>query len=141
MNGAMTAPTGVAANTPPLTLPSWEPEGYPKLAHLLGRLPEAVVLRRFGPLHAMTLLSLQAELATLETDLWETCHDDQTAAGDPAREEYWKSFLKIHSKQSPGDQQRAQKLKTIQDTLKEYCRRSSLLFASCQLAKRSLQTI
>lgn len=99
---------------------TWDPEGYPKLAHLLGRLPEAVVLRRFAPLNMMTLLSLQAKLVMLDADLWNTCYEDQEST-DISVEGYWKSFLEIHSEMAPGNA-RAQKLKTIQETLKEYCR-------------------
>ena len=47
-----------------------EPEGYHKLAEtLMGPYPELMILRRFGALDALSLLSLQAELSQLEWEL------------------------------------------------------------------------
>jgi len=102
----------------PAATPTWDPAGYPKLAHLFGRLPEVAVFRKFGPLNMMTLLSLQAKLVMLEADLWKICYEDQRSTHKPD-EILWKSLAEIHSEAAPGNI-RAQKLRIIQETLKEY---------------------
>lgn len=43
--------------------------GYPKLAGLMGRLPQLGIFRRFGALNAQNLLYLQAELTKLAFEL------------------------------------------------------------------------
>ena len=53
--------------------PLGEPQGYHRLADLMGHYPEAAVFRRFGALNMLNLLSLQAELVDLQVqfrDLW-----------------------------------------------------------------------
>ncbi|KAI1173336.1 hypothetical protein F4777DRAFT_600714 [Nemania sp. FL0916] len=45
------------------------PEGYPRLASLMGTHPEMAAFRRFGSLNALNLLYLQAELIGLEDQL------------------------------------------------------------------------
>jgi hypothetical protein len=44
-------------------------EGYPKLAHVIGRNPEYAIVRRFTTLDVKLLLYLQAELVQLEHEL------------------------------------------------------------------------
>src|SRR5947199_10153671 len=43
--------------------------GYDKLAALIGKYPSLAIYRRFGALSAKVRLSMQAELAHLETEL------------------------------------------------------------------------
>lgn len=43
--------------------------GYDELSELLGSFPEHAIFRRFGPLSAQVLLSLQAELTHVQDDL------------------------------------------------------------------------
>jgi hypothetical protein len=44
-------------------------DGYPKLAHVIGRNPEYAIVRRFTTLDVKLLLYLQAELVQLEHEL------------------------------------------------------------------------
>jgi hypothetical protein len=47
------------------------PQGYQRLAHLMGAYPDHAIFRRFGWLSSLNLMRLQAELAALELDLKE----------------------------------------------------------------------
>jgi hypothetical protein len=67
----------------------------------------------------MTLLSLQAKLVALDTEVWRMCYSDQQSKARD-REAIWNSFIEIHREQAPGNV-RAQTLQKAQDTLKEYC--------------------
>lgn len=47
---------------------TWTAKGYPRLAQLMGTFSHTAIVRRFGTLNALNLLSLQAELIYLEQD-------------------------------------------------------------------------
>jgi hypothetical protein len=92
--------------------------GYPKLAGLIGRMPQFGIFRRFGALNAQNLLYLQAELTKLsielrvqeEADAKEDKHDrkkfrlnwqilsESTDSDDFEATEQYNLFLKIRSK-------------------------------------------
>jgi len=53
---------------PPGSISSNMTDGYPRLAQEMGKIPERMILRRFGALNAQSLLYYQAELTQLEAE-------------------------------------------------------------------------
>jgi hypothetical protein len=97
---------------PPSTIPS--PNGYSKLAALMGAHPELANFRRFDALNTHNLLYLQAELVFLENKLrkcieldnlsghvdralydrdWQSLFESSTALGGNA--EQWETALRV----------------------------------------------
>ncbi|CAD0089284.1 unnamed protein product [Aureobasidium mustum] len=72
-----------------------KPQGYHRLADLMGRYPETAIFRRFSSLNMINLLSLQAELIELR----ENCEDVWAKDGglDNIDEEKLSTFLKDSS--------------------------------------------
>jgi hypothetical protein len=70
------------------------PNGYSKLASLMGQNPEVAIFRRFNKLNARNLLYLQAELAELEERLERATKADQDAS-DPNRKIYDRHWLSL----------------------------------------------
>lgn len=66
--------------------------GYPKLAKLMGDSPETAIFRRFRQLNMLHLLRLQAELHTLEDELFEVIQEDQQS-DDLDRKDYSRNFF------------------------------------------------
>ena len=64
------------------------PEGYSRLATMMGAHPEVAIYRRFGALNAQNLLYLQAELVDLENQLRDC--ERSSASSDKARD--WKAL-------------------------------------------------
>ncbi|KAK0737376.1 hypothetical protein B0T21DRAFT_410829 [Apiosordaria backusii] len=75
--------TGNHVNTPALR----RPEGYDRLARMMGSLPEMAMFRRFGVLSAEDLLYRQAELQELEAALRRFQKEDKQS-GHQDREDY-----------------------------------------------------
>jgi hypothetical protein len=92
--------------------------GYKALSDLLGRFPQLHCYRRFGSLSAKILLYRQAELSHLEAELRlivEKDEDDQETGGSD------QSWLKLnHVCATPGASYQREKVKEIQDKLREY---------------------
>lgn len=68
------------------------PAGHPKLASLMGLIPEIAVFRRFGFLNKLNLLHMQAELKYLEDKLIKIQQRDSRSLGIEnryARDSYW----------------------------------------------------
>ncbi|KAI8626750.1 hypothetical protein F5Y19DRAFT_466245 [Xylariaceae sp. FL1651] len=93
------------------------PEGYSRLASLMGTHKETAVFRRFGTLNALNLLYLQAELTNLENTLcqqakadaesghfersiyardWETLSESMAAENQHCPQ--WNTFLQVRKK-------------------------------------------
>lgn len=115
-----------------MTNTAWDSQGYQKLAHLLGRYPEAAIFRRFGSLDMITLLSLHAKLVVLERELRDICYHDDISSVVEVKE-YSTYFLKLHGAQDPHDAQ-LKKLNEIKEVMKEYY---DLLTRSAQVAQLS----
>jgi hypothetical protein len=93
-----------------------EPQGYHRLADLMGRYPETAIFRRFGALNAITLLSLQAELIDLQVQFRDICAEDDRI-GDPNEQEFSTYFRKLRESD---DSLQYEMLKTIRAKLHEY---------------------
>ena len=93
------------------------PEGYSRLASLMGTHKGTAVFRRFGTLNALNLLYLQAELTNLENTLrqqakadaesghfersiyardWETLSESMAAENQHCPQ--WNTFLQVRKK-------------------------------------------
>lgn len=65
-------------------------DGYPKIAHLMGRHPELAILRRFRTLNNQNLLYLQAKLTHLEEEVEELAQkDDADPRGKNYKRDWW----------------------------------------------------
>src|SRR5436305_13254372 len=84
----------------PQSIPPWRPQGYLKLANLLGRYQEHAIFRRFGSLAMLNLMSLQAEILDLEIQLRDTIEEDDKA-NDTVISSYSRSFYDLHRSQPP----------------------------------------
>ena len=100
--------------------PEWHPKGYPKLSNLLGHYPEAAVFRRFGALGMINLLSLQAELISLETELRELWQEDDESSISDVRN-YTSDFYRLRRSKAPNDDQ-LKLLNESRQKLEQYCR-------------------
>lgn len=88
--------------------------GYHRLAHLMGNFSETAIFRRFSTLNMVNLLTLQAELLDLETQL----HDIWSEDGERDIEKNYAVNL-FAMIRSPNSMQ-AQMATIIRDKLKEY---------------------
>lgn len=66
---------------------SASPQGYHRLADLMGHYSEAAIFRRFGSLNMLTLLSLQAELIDLQAQFRDMCAEDD-GSDDPSEKRF-----------------------------------------------------
>ncbi|KAH0000756.1 hypothetical protein KCU78_g15219, partial [Aureobasidium melanogenum] len=93
-----------------------EPQGYHRLADLMGQYSETAIFRRFGVLNAITLLSLQAELIDLQVqfrDIW--AEDDRSDDSD--EQQFSTYFRKLRES---GDSIQYEMLQEIRAKLREY---------------------
>jgi hypothetical protein len=89
------------------------PEGYPRLAAYIDSDVDNTLFRRFGILHARTLLYKQAEITELEKQLLELDQKDENTSND------WK--LHSHINLARGDNKvRKELMDKIELKMKEY---------------------
>jgi hypothetical protein len=111
---------------PPLSADQAElkgPDGYQKLADMMGALPNHAIFRRFGWLSTLNLMRLQAELAKLEFDLKKCQRADQEAQhrlGLKLGETYATSFEALTQNQSDQDPEQLVLMKKSASVLQEY---------------------
>lgn len=99
--------------------PPRQPEGYHKLAMLMGPNTEVAIFRRFGSLNMFNLLFMQAELMELERKFTTACLDD--AASDiNAVKEYCRNFVKLRKSDQHENKDQLQLLQTIRQKLQDY---------------------
>jgi len=96
-----------------------KPQGYPKLASLMGQHTETAIFRRFGQLNMFNLLSLQAELTDLELQLQHIRQEDETS-DDPLRMLHTVDFWELRQSRKAGDDLQWQTLLNIREKLQEY---------------------
>lgn len=105
----------------PTTLPRTQivPDGYPKLANLMGNYTEMAIFRRFSDLNYLNALSLQADIQELQVHLGDICYEDNTSS-DPERVTYSKYYhaLRKSAEGCNGDQY--EMLMKIRAKLDEY---------------------
>ena len=92
-------------------------EGYPRLAHLMGKYPGEAIFRRFATLNARNLLYLQAELVQLEWELEQDTNAD-CASEDGARRAF-QTHARTLREEGKGSVQ-WEKVLLIREKLKEY---------------------
>lgn len=103
-------------------------EGYDKLAALISAHRGIDMFRKFGALHAKTLLYMQAELTHLEAQLSDVIREDRSARDAGAEEKRkfqfsWASLGKSMENSQTGLQYRlVMKIRAVQE---RYCRHLS----------------
>jgi len=98
-----------------------EPKGYHRLAALLGAHPDLAIFRRFMALNAYNLLSLQAELSQLESELKDIVIDDRTSE-DPEKTQFEFSIFRLKcARDNPDHGLQWSKILEIREKLREYC--------------------
>ncbi|ORY12786.1 hypothetical protein BCR34DRAFT_587055 [Clohesyomyces aquaticus] len=95
------------------------PDGYAKLARLMGAEPETALFRRFGSLTMINLLRLQAELQDLEQQL-EEAREEDTKISDGIRNKYVHDFRLMRDEAEEGDSIQHDLLLDIGRKLEEY---------------------
>jgi hypothetical protein len=116
-------------NGSPLVL--LHPQGYHKLARLMGQATNVAIFRRFGLLNMLRLLSLQAELIELQQQFRIQCHIDEISQ-DPSRQCLSKWFEKLRESEGTDHQEQYILLSNISEKLEKYskccckCRRSCI---------------
>ena len=100
------------------------PEGYPKIAFLMGRSPEYAIFRRYAALNAKNLLYLQAELKILEAKLHDLEEADQNSQHEDRMiySRDWETLRDSHNANAIAGNDRSQwsTALNIRETLKEY---------------------
>src|SRR5271170_516830 len=98
-----------------------EPNGYHRLAALISLCPDMAIFRRFTALNAYNLLSLQAELAELESELNDIVIDDRTSK-DPKKTPFEFSIYDLKGAHgNPDHELQWSKVLEIREKLREYC--------------------
>ena len=115
-------------------------EGYAKLASLMGAYPEVAIFRRFGALNAQNLLYLQAELASLEKDLW-ACAAEDNASNDPDRAVHSTDWYTLSQSVTGGSEKEGsgrqwQTVLEVRKKLKEYGNPAELAPSDCSCISR-----
>lgn len=87
----------------------------------MSRLPELAVFRRFRELNALYLLSLQSELAKLESEFQELCTED-AESNCPLTRTYQCNFREMESAEGKGGALQRDMLKMIGGKLENYSR-------------------
>ena len=98
-------------------------DGYSKLAALMGTYPDAMILRRFGALHAQNILYLQAELVHLEQE-FRICTTANQGSEDPMKNNFIGKDWFVLAHLNDGNEQQWQLMLQIRSKLKEYGSRS-----------------
>jgi hypothetical protein len=75
--------------------------GYPKVAQLFDKYPTYAIVRRFGFLNMMSLLSLQGKLMALEKTFRDECDAADISRDDSIRA-WTRSFGKLEMSRQPG---------------------------------------
>ena len=104
------------------------PEGYSRLASMMGGHPETAIFRRFGSLNALNLLYLQAELTNLENSLHKQA-DADAGSGHFERSLYardWQSLSESATAEDGNDPTQWNTMLIIRDKLDEYSGLSEL---------------
>jgi len=100
---------------------AYQPNGYPRLAALMGKEKDVAIFRRFDDLNILSLLALQAEIIDLEKDFRRECRiDDMVGDGQqqqPSSPSRYSENFKL-SRENNSAQYR--KLKDLHDRLREY---------------------
>ena len=99
-------------------------EGYAKLASLMGKHPEAAILRRFGALNAQNLLYFQAELIGLEQKLRRLAIENESSLHPDNRvcSRDWETLSKCGVTVTGDDSQWGTMLR-IREVLKQYSKK------------------
>ncbi|KAI9662602.1 MAG: hypothetical protein M1821_008769 [Bathelium mastoideum] len=109
------------ADQPPLEISSPHlsnvPAGYPRLAMLMGLLPETAVFRRFGFLNKLNLLYMQAELKSLEEKLKEIQRRD---CQGPGYEQYFTRDFRLLNDSEEYASEQLKLVLVIQAKLEKY---------------------
>jgi hypothetical protein len=95
------------------------PDGYPKLANLMGNYAEMAIFRRFGDLNYLNALSIQAELLELQVQLKDICHEDNHCS-DPDRLMYSKYFHALRNSEGGRGGDQLEKIMQIRAKLDQY---------------------
>ena len=102
------------------------PQGYRKLAKLMGPYPEIAIFRRFGSLTMFNLMRLQTELVAIDDQLQRIGEQDDMSA-DSNISSYSTDFYALNTAKPPDD---AQLLLLEQSRLKleQYCKVPSIIY-------------
>jgi hypothetical protein len=93
--------------------------GYDELSELIGSYPELAIFRKFGPLSAQVLLSLQAELMHIQEDLELIAEHERE---HPDRADLSRSWAKMNAATSlRGADARKNKIAEAKSKLETYC--------------------
>jgi len=98
-----------------------KPNGYTKLASLMGNHAEVAIFRRFNVLNALNLLYLQSEISELEESLHRACEADARSC-DVNRKRYDRHWLSLSesSIKLNGNAEQWNLVLKIREKLKEY---------------------
>jgi hypothetical protein len=115
----ITIPSAPSSTTPEIPLDTYKPQGYHKLAALVGPNFEIAIFRRFSSLNMLNLLSLQAELVDLEVELKDVVLEDEHS-DDPERRHFSVDFWKLRRASDHESNLQCQVLLRIRNKLNEY---------------------
>jgi hypothetical protein len=100
---------------------SYKPQGYHRLAQVMGRSGELAMFRKFNDSNMLSLMSLQAELVELRDDFYAIATDDDKRGHD-----FDRNFAALFASKHQANNFQYEKLAIIRDKTKEYSQMSSL---------------
>lgn len=103
-----------------------KPQGYRKLAKLMGPHPEIAIFRRFDSLTMFNLMRLQAELVAIDDQLQRIGEQDDLSA-DSNISSYSTDFYALNTSKPPDDAQ-LQLLEQSRVKLEQYCKVLSIIY-------------
>jgi hypothetical protein len=98
-----------------------KPQGYHRLAHVMGRSGELAIFRKFNDLNMLSLMSLQAELVDLRDDFYAIAADDEKRGLV-----FDRNFAALFASKHEANNFQFEKLAIIRDKTKEYSQMSPL---------------
>jgi hypothetical protein len=100
---------------------NYKPQGYHRLAQVMGRSGELAIFRKFNDLNMLSLMSLQAELVELRDDFYEIAADDEKSG-----HAFDRNFAMLFESKQQANNFQHKKLETIREKTKEYSEISPL---------------
>jgi len=94
---------------------NYKPQGYHRLARVMGGSSELAIFRKFNDLNILSLMSLQAELVELRDEFYSICEDDEKSG-----QEFDRSFAGLFGSKQSANNFQYEKLVAIREKMKEY---------------------
>jgi hypothetical protein len=115
----MTSSVPNTATPPAATVKKWDdpfkPQGYYRMARMMGKSDNLAIFRRFNDLNMLSLLDLQAEIQSLREQLYTQCEEDSGQG-----REFSTSMKKLRESRQSSSPEHYELLLTIRERMNQY---------------------